>query len=119
MVLVRLAQLAQLIICFYITCLLFIFLVLGTISRVCGFSILKMIRMIREELLISTGYLIFKSVLPRMLRKLEIAGCEKSVVGLVIRTGYSFNLDGTSIYLTMAAIFIAQATNTQLDLCTK
>ena len=111
-----LAQLAQLIICFYITCLLFIFLVLGTISRLCGFSILKMIRMIREELLIVLGTSSSESVLPRMLRKLEIAGCEKSVVGLVIPTGYSFNLDGTSIYLTMAAIFIAQATNTQLDL---
>ncbi|MDH0968706.1 dicarboxylate/amino acid:cation symporter [Acinetobacter johnsonii] len=111
-----LAQLAQLIICFYITCLLFIFLVLGTISRVCGFSILKMIRMIREELLIVLGTSSSESVLPRMLRKLEIAGCEKSVVGLVIPTGYSFNLDGTSIYLTMAAIFIAQATNTQLDI---
>lgn len=111
-----LAQLAQLIICFYITCLLFIFLVLGTISRLCGFNILKMIRMIREELLIVLGTSSSESVLPRMLKKLEIAGCEKSVVGLVIPTGYSFNLDGTSIYLTMAAIFIAQATNTQLDL---
>lgn len=111
-----LAQLAQLIICFYITCLLFIFLVLGTISRLCGFSILKIIRMIREELLIVLGTSSSESVLPRMLKKLEIAGCEKSVVGLVIPTGYSFNLDGTSIYLTMAAIFIAQATNTQLDL---
>ena len=111
-----LAQLAQLIICFYITCLLFIFLVLGTISCLCGFSILKMIRMIREELLIVLGTSSSESVLPRMLKKLEIAGCEKSVVGLVIPTGYSFNLDGTSIYLTMAAIFIAQATNTQLDL---
>ncbi len=111
-----LAQLAQLIICFYITCLLFIFLVLGTISRLCGFSILKMIRMIREELLIVLGTSSSESVLPRMLKKLEIAGCEKSVVGLVIPTGYSFNLDGTSIYLTMAAIYIAQATNTQLDL---
>ncbi len=111
-----LAQLAQLIICFYITCLLFIFIVLGSIARFCGFSILKMIRMIREELLIVLGTSSSESVLPRMLKKLEIAGCEKSVVGLVIPTGYSFNLDGTSIYLTMAAIFIAQATNTQLDL---
>ncbi len=110
-----LAQLGELIICFYITCVLFIFLVLGTISRICGFSILKMIRMIREELLIVLGTSSSESVLPRMLKKLEIAGCEKSVVGLVIPTGYSFNLDGTSIYLTMAAIFIAQATNTQLD----
>ncbi len=111
-----LAQLGQLIICFYITCLLFIFIVLGTISRFCGFSILKLIRMIREELLIVLGTSSSESVLPRMLKKMEIAGCEKSVVGLVIPTGYSFNLDGTSIYLTMAAIFIAQATNTQLDL---
>jgi aerobic C4-dicarboxylate transport protein len=111
-----LAQLAQLIICFYVTCLLFIFIVLGTISRICGFNIIKMIRMIREELLIVLGTSSSESVLPRMLKKLEIAGCEKSVVGLVIPTGYSFNLDGTSIYLTMAAIFIAQATNTPLDI---
>ena len=111
-----LAQLAQLIICFYVTCLLFIFIILGTISRICGFNILKMIRMIREELLIVLGTSSSESVLPRMLKKLEIAGCEKSVVGLVIPTGYSFNLDGTSIYLTMAAIFIAQATNTPLDI---
>ena len=111
-----LAQLAQLIICFYVTCLLFICIVLGTIARFCGFNIFKMIRMIREELLIVLGTSSSESVLPRMLKKLEIAGCEKSVVGLVIPTGYSFNLDGTSIYLTMAAIFIAQATNTQLDL---
>ena len=111
-----LAQLGQLIICFYITCLLFIFLVLGSIARICGFSILKMIRMIREELLIVLGTSSSESVLPRMLKKLELAGAEKSVVGLVIPTGYSFNLDGTSIYLTMAAIFIAQATNTPLDI---
>lgn len=111
-----LAQLGQLIICFYLTCVLFIFLVLGTISRIAGFSIMKMIRLIREELLIVLGTSSSESVLPRMLKKLELAGAEKSVVGLVIPTGYSFNLDGTSIYLTMAAIFIAQATNTQLDL---
>jgi aerobic C4-dicarboxylate transport protein len=72
--------------------------------------------MIREQLLIVLGTSSSESVLPRMLKKLEIAGCEKSVVGLVIPTGYSFNLDGTSIYLTMAAIFIAQATNTPLDI---
>ncbi|MCL6243174.1 MAG: dicarboxylate/amino acid:cation symporter [Acinetobacter amyesii] len=111
-----LAQLGQLIICFYITCLLFIFIILGSIARICGFSILKMIRMIREELLIVLGTSSSESVLPRMLKKLELAGAEKSVVGLVIPTGYSFNLDGTSIYLTMAAIFIAQATNTPLDI---
>ena len=111
-----LAQLAQLIICFYVTCVLFIFIVLGSIARFAGFSIMKMIRLIREELLIVLGTSSSESVLPRMLKKLELAGAEKSVVGLVIPTGYSFNLDGTSIYLTMAAIFIAQATNTQLDL---
>ena len=102
-----LAQLAQLIICFYLTCVLFIFIILGSIARMTGFSIVKMIRMIREELLIVLGTSSSESVLPRMLKKLEIAGCEKSVVGLVIPTGYSFNLDGTSIYLTMATIFIA------------
>jgi len=111
-----LAQLAQLIICFYITCLLFIFIVLGSIAHFTGFSIVKMIRLIREELLIVLGTSSSESVLPRMLKILDLAGAEKSVVCLVITTGYSFNLDGTSIYLTMAAIFIAQATNTQLDL---
>lgn len=111
-----LAQLFQLILCFYITCLLFIFVVLGSISRFCGFSIIKIIRMIREELLIVLGTSSSESVLPRMLKKLQLVGCEKSVVGLVIPTGYSFNLDGTSIYLTMAALFIAQAMNIQLDL---
>lgn len=111
-----LAQLFQLILCFYMTCLLFIFVVLGSISRICGFSIIKIIRMIREELLIVLGTSSSESVLPRMLKKLQLVGCEKSVVGLVIPTGYSFNLDGTSIYLTMAALFIAQAMNIQLDL---
>ena len=114
-----LVQLGQLILCFYVTCLLFIFIVLGTISRVCGFSIFKMLRLIREELLIVLGTSSSESVLPRMLKKLEIAGCEKSVVGLVIPTGYSFNLDGTSIYLTMAAIFIAPVSYTHLTLPTK
>ncbi|MGL5285840.1 MAG: dicarboxylate/amino acid:cation symporter [Aeromonas sp.] len=111
-----LVQLGQLIICFYITCLLFVFLVLGSIARACGFSIVRFIRYIREELLIVLGTSSSESVLPRMLTKMEQLGCKKSVVGLVIPTGYSFNLDGTSIYLTMAAIFIAQATDTPLDL---
>lgn len=109
-------QLGQLMLCFYATCLIFIFFVLGAISRYCGFSIMKLIRLIREELLIVLGTSSSESVLPRMLKKMEKAGCHKSVVGLVIPTGYSFNLDGTSIYLTMAAIFVAQATNTSLDL---
>lgn len=111
-----LVQLGQLIACFYMTCLLFIFLVLGSIARANGFSILRFISYIREELLIVLGTSSSESVLPRMLVKMEALGCKKSVVGLVIPTGYSFNLDGTSIYLTMAAIFIAQATNTPLDL---
>ena len=100
---------------FYATCLLFIFLVLGTIARLCGFSILKFIRYIKEELLIVLGTSSSESVLPRMIAKMENLGCEKSVVGLVIPTGYSFNLDGTCIYLTMAALFLAQATNTDLS----
>ena len=111
-----LVQLGQLIACFYITCLFFIFIVLGSIAKASGFSILRFISYIREELLIVLGTSSSESVLPRMLDKMEKLGCQKSVVGLVIPTGYSFNLDGTSIYLTMAAIFIAQATNTPLDL---
>ncbi len=99
---------------FYLTCLLFIFGVLGVICRLCGFSIFKFVRYIKEELLIVLGTSSSETVLPRMMAKLENLGCTKSVVGLVIPTGYSFNLDGTSIYLTMAAIFVAQATNTPL-----
>ncbi|RWU49098.1 C4-dicarboxylate transporter DctA, partial [Salmonella enterica subsp. enterica serovar Typhimurium] len=111
-----LVQLGQLIICFYITCILFVVVVLGTIARVTGFSIFKFIRYIREELLIVLGTSSSESALPRMLDKMEKLGCRKSVVGLVIPTGYSFNLDGTSIYLTMAAVFIAQATNSHMDI---
>ncbi|KEA50805.1 MULTISPECIES: dicarboxylate/amino acid:cation symporter [Mangrovibacter] len=111
-----LLQLGQLIICFYITCLLFVFLVLGSIARYTGFSIFKFIRYIKEELLIVLGTSSSESALPRMLDKMEKLGCRKSVVGLVIPTGYSFNLDGTAIYLTMAAVFIAQATNSHMDI---
>jgi aerobic C4-dicarboxylate transport protein len=111
-----LIPLAKLMGSFYLTCLLFVFVVLGTIARLAGFSILKFIRYIREELLIVLGTSSSESVLPRMIEKMEKLGCSKSVVGLVIPTGYSFNLDGTSIYLTMAAIFVAQATNTDLTL---
>ena len=100
----------------YATCLIFIFIVLGGIARLCGFNILKFIRYIKEELLIVLGTSSSESVLPRMIAKLENLGCEESVVGLVIPTGYSFNLDGTCIYLTMAALFLAQATNTDLTL---
>jgi len=101
---------------FYVTCLLFIFVVLGLIAFFNGFSIFKFIRYIKEELLIVLGTSSSESVLPRMMEKMEALGAKKSVVGLVIPTGYSFNLDGTSIYLTMAAVFIAQATDTPLSL---
>jgi len=101
---------------FYATCLIFIFVVLGIIARLNGFSILKFIKYIKEELLIVLGTSSSESVLPRMMAKMENLGVKKSVVGLVIPTGYSFNLDGTSIYLTMAAVFIAQATNTPMTL---
>jgi aerobic C4-dicarboxylate transport protein len=101
---------------FYATCLIFIFVVLGTVAYFAGFSIFKFIKYIKEELLIVLGTSSSESVLPRMINKLENLGCNESVVGLVIPTGYSFNLDGTCIYLTMAAIFLAQATNTELSL---
>jgi len=101
---------------FYLTCLIFILVVLGLIARFHGFSILKFIRYIKEELLIVLGTSSSESVLPRMMAKMENLGVKKSTVGLVIPTGYSFNLDGTSIYLTMAAVFIAQATNTPMTI---
>ena len=111
-----LLSLAQLMIAFYVTCLIFVLFVLGTIAWFAGFNILKFIKYIKEELLIVLGTSSSESVLPRMIAKLENLGCKQSVVGLVIPTGYSFNLDGTCIYLTMAAIFLAQATNTDLTL---
>ena len=101
---------------FYLTCLIFIFVVLGTIAKLHGFSIWKFIKYIKEELLIVLGTSSSESVLPRMMEKMENLGAKKTTVGLVIPTGYSFNLDGTSIYLTMAAVFIAQATNTPMTL---
>jgi aerobic C4-dicarboxylate transport protein len=112
----KLVDLAWLMGCFYLTCLLFIFVVLGGIARLHGFSITRFIAYIKDELLIVLGTSSSESVLPRMMSKMETAGASKSVVGLVIPTGYSFNLDGTSIYLTMAAVFIAQATNTPMTL---
>ena len=99
---------------FYATCLIFIFVVLGTIARINGFSIWKFVKYIKEELLIVLGTSSSEAALPAMMLKMENLGAKKSVVGLVIPTGYSFNLDGTSIYLTMAAVFIAQATNTPM-----
>ncbi len=111
-----LLSLAWLMGCFYFTCLVFIFGVLGLIARLHGFSILRYLRYIGEELLIVLGTSSSEAALPRMMAKMESLGAGRSTVGLVIPTGYSFNLDGTSIYLTMAAIFIAQATNTPLTL---
>ncbi|WP_070886846.1 dicarboxylate/amino acid:cation symporter [Pseudomonas sp. D1-3] len=111
-----LVQLGQLMLCFYITCFFFVLIVLGGICRAHGFSVLRLIRYIREELMIVLGTSSSESALPRMLTKMEKLGANKSVVGLVIPTGYSFNLDGTSIYLTMAAVFIAQATDTPMDI---
>ena len=111
-----LAPLAKLMGSFYLTCLLFIFIVLGIIAKYAGFNIVRFIIYIKDELLIVLGTSSSESVLPRIITKLENLGCSKSVVGLVIPTGYSFNLDGTSIYLVMAAIFVAQATNTPLNL---
>ena len=111
-----LAKLGLLMGSFYLTCLIFIIIVLGSISKLCGFNIFKFIYYIKEELLIVLGTSSSESVLPRMMVKMEKLGCTMSVVGLVIPTGYSFNLDGTSIYLTMAAMFVAQATNTPLTM---
>jgi aerobic C4-dicarboxylate transport protein len=111
-----LKQLGGLMLCFYATCLFFVFVVLGAIARAHGFSIVKFVRYIREELFIVLGTSSSESALPRLMDKLENVGCSKSVVGLVVPTGYSFNLDGTSIYLTMAAVFLAQATNTPLSI---
>jgi aerobic C4-dicarboxylate transport protein len=101
---------------FYLTCLVFIFVVLGGIARAHGFSLWRLLRHIKEELLIVLGTASSEAVLPRMMAKLEALGVGKSTVGLVIPAGYSFNLDGTAIYLTMAAMFIAQATNTRMAL---
>lgn len=111
-----LLSLGQLMGSVYATCLLFIFVVLGLVCAFAGFSVLKFIRYIKEELLIVLGTSSSEAVLPRMLAKMENLGCDRSVVGLVIPSGYSFNLDETCIYLTMAAVFLAQATNTPLTL---
>jgi aerobic C4-dicarboxylate transport protein len=111
-----LLSLGTLMMCVYVTCILFVFVVLGLIARLTGFSLWQFLRYIKEEILIVLGTSSSEAALPRMITKLENLGCAQSVVGLVIPTGYSFNLDGTSIYLTTAAIFIAQATNVHLSL---
>ncbi|WP_426011255.1 dicarboxylate/amino acid:cation symporter [Caulobacter sp. DWR2-3-1b2] len=110
-----LVQLGALVATFYVTAILFVLVVLGTIAWLSGFSILKFLAYIREELLIVLGTSSSESVLPQMIEKLERLGARKSVVGLVIPTGYSFNLDGTNIYMTLATLFLAQATNTHLS----
>jgi aerobic C4-dicarboxylate transport protein len=114
--LAALAPLAKLMLCFYGTCLLFVFGVLGLVARLHGFSIVRLVRDLREELLIVLGTSSSESVLPRLMDKLEGMGCQRSVVGLVVPSGYSFNLDGTCIYLTMAAVFLAQATDTPMTI---
>ncbi len=101
---------------FYLTCILFVVLVLGTILKLTGYNIFKLLNGIKEELLIVLGTSSSEPALPPLMEKLERFGCSKPVVGLVVPTGYSFNLDGTSIYLTMAAVFVAQATDTPLDI---
>jgi aerobic C4-dicarboxylate transport protein len=112
--LASLLSLGKLMACFYVTALLFVLIVLGGVLRICGFSILRFIRYIREEILIVLGTSSSESALPLLMGKMERLGCSKSVVGLVVPMGYSFNLDGTSIYLTLATLFIAHATNTHV-----
>jgi aerobic C4-dicarboxylate transport protein len=111
-----LVSLGTLIACFYITSALFIILVLGTIARFNGFSIFALIRYLKDELMLVLGTSSSEAALPRLIEKMEQAGCSKAVVGLVVPTGYSFNLDGTNIYMTLAALFIAQATGVDLSL---
>ncbi|MGE8495129.1 MULTISPECIES: dicarboxylate/amino acid:cation symporter [Comamonas] len=111
-----LLNLAELVATFYITSLLFVLVILGAVARACGFSVLKLIRYLKDELLLVLGTSSSESALPSLMHKMEKAGCSKSVVGLVVPTGYSFNLDGTNIYMTLAALFIAQATDTHLTL---
>jgi aerobic C4-dicarboxylate transport protein len=110
-----LASLGELVLGFYLTCVVFIAVAFTPLARLCGFSLLKLIRYIKEELLICIATTSSETVLPRIIDKLEQLGCEQSVVGLVVPTGYSFNLDGTSLYLATATVFLAQATNTPLD----
>lgn len=112
----KLAQLGFLLACVYITCLVFIVVVLGGIARLAGFGLWKVIKYIREELLLVLGTSSSESALPGLMDKMEKIGCARPVVGIVVPSGYSFNLDGTCIYLTMAALFVAQATDTPLAL---
>ncbi len=109
-------NLAMLVGTFYLTALIFVLVVLGTVARLNGFSILKLIRYLKDELLLVLGTSSSEAALPSLMEKMELAGAKRSVVGLVVPTGYSFNLDGTNIYMTLAALFIAQACNIDLSL---
>ena len=111
-----LASLGQLMLSFYTTCIIFIVLVLGSVMKFTGYKLFRLLKYIREEIIIVLGTSSSEAALPGLMEKMEKIGCSRSVVGLVVPTGYSFNLDGTSIYLTMAAVFLAQATGTPLDL---
>jgi aerobic C4-dicarboxylate transport protein len=111
-----LTSLGSLMLSFYITCILFIFVILGGLLKYFGFSLFWLLRYIADELFIVLGTSSSEAALPSLMNKLEKMGCSESIVGLVVPTGYSFNLDGTSIYLTMAAVFLAQATNTPMDI---
>jgi aerobic C4-dicarboxylate transport protein len=111
-----LAQLGALIASFWLTCILFVVIVLGIVARLTGFSLWRFVRYIREELFVAFGTSSSETVLPRLMTRLEAAGVDRSIVGLVVPAGYSFNLDGTAVYLSMATVFIAQATNTPLGL---
>jgi aerobic C4-dicarboxylate transport protein len=111
-----LGPLVKLILTFYLTCIFFVLIVLGLIARVSGFSIFKFLRYIKEEMLLVLAISSSEPALPTLMAKLEQLGCSKSLVGLVVPTGYTFNTDGTSIYMTLAALFVAQATNTPLTL---
>jgi len=110
-----LKQLGMLVVLFYAAVAIFVFVVLGLIMRVAGFSLLKFLRYLREEIFIVYGACASEAALPQLIEKLERLGASKSVVGLVVPTGYSFNLDGGNIYMTLAALFLAQATNTHLS----
>ena len=109
-------NLLYLILTFYVSSVLFILLILGAVARYNGFSIIKLVKYIKEELLLVLGTSSSEAALPTLMQKMEKAGCQKSIVGIVVPTGYSFNLDGTNIYMTMAALFIAQACNIDLTL---
>src|SRR5262249_13867247 len=112
----KLINLAQLVIAVYLTSAIFILIVLGAVGLMAGFSVFSLLRYLKEELFLVIGRSSSESGLPALMEKMERAGCSRPVVGLVVPVGYSFNLDGTNIYMTLAALFIAQATNTPLTL---